>query len=142
MPRLFEVHDRFPEEKLAIVGVHVGIEGGDEVDSAAKLDAVLTETREDYWHGRDLPFPVALVNAEKSRHAGAGTDARSAAAADYGVRYYPTTILIDPNGRVVGDADHLIDSEDDFAELRRLLDNAPSRTKTPRALTKPVLPAR
>ncbi len=141
MPRLFEARDRFPEEKLAIVGVHVGIEGGDEVDTAAKLDAALGETRKNYWLGRDLPFPVALVKAEKTRQVGFETEARSSAAADYGVRYYPMTILIDPNGRVVGEADHLVDSQDDFAELRGLLANAPSRAETSRALKKPVLPA-
>jgi hypothetical protein len=47
--------------------------------------------RELYWRGRDLPFPILLDATGKTIKA-------------YGVRAFPTTILIDPEGRLVGEA--------------------------------------
>jgi thiol-disulfide isomerase/thioredoxin len=142
MPALFEAHDRFPEEQLAIVSVHAGLAGEEEVDTVAELDAALAETRHGYWQGRDLPFPVALVKAEKTPHLGGATEARSRAAADFGVRSYPTTILIDPRGRIVGAADHLIDADDDFAELAEILSSGTTGATGGRGLTQPVIPVR
>jgi hypothetical protein len=49
MPKLFELRDRFPEEKLAIIGVHVSVQGEAEVDTVEELDATLTETRNGLW---------------------------------------------------------------------------------------------
>ena len=103
MPGLFAVRDRIPEDKLAIIGVHVGIEGADEVDTPDELDAALTEIRKELWHGRDLPFPVALVKAEKTPFVGGEGEARSMAAADFGIVFYPAQVLIDPEGNVVKD---------------------------------------
>ena len=79
MPKLFEIRDRFPEDKLAIIGVHVGVPGDLEVDTVEELDAALTETRNELWKGRDLPFPVALVKAEKTKHIDGDGDAGSRA---------------------------------------------------------------
>jgi AhpC/TSA family len=44
-----------------------------------------------YWRDRDLPFPVLL-------------DSTGQTIKDYGVRAFPTTILIDPQGKLVGEA--------------------------------------
>jgi thiol-disulfide isomerase/thioredoxin len=103
MPNLFAVRDRIPEDKLAIIGVHVGLEGADEVNTADKLDTALTDIRKELWHGRDLPFPVALVKAEKTPFIDGEGEARSVAAADYGIVFYPTQVLIDSEGNVVKD---------------------------------------
>jgi hypothetical protein len=67
--------------------------------------------------GRDIPFPVALVMAEPTKQPEAEAIARSVTSADYGVIAYPTTILIDPEGRVVDIADELIDTEQGRAKL-------------------------
>jgi hypothetical protein len=44
-----------------------------------------------YWRGRDLPFPILL-------------DATGQTLKDYGIRAFPTTLLIDPEGKLVGEA--------------------------------------
>jgi thiol-disulfide isomerase/thioredoxin len=103
MPNLFAVRDRIPEEKLAIIAVHVGLEGEEEVNTPDKLDAALADVRTELWHDRDLPFPVALVKAEKTPFIEGEGEARSVAAADYGIVFYPTQVLIDSDGNVVKD---------------------------------------
>jgi thiol-disulfide isomerase/thioredoxin len=101
MPRLFEAYERYSRDELEIIGVHVG--GKDEsVESAEQLDKLLAEIRTEYWTGRDVPFPVALCSSTETPHHGTTSPARSVAAADYGVVGYPTTILIDREGRVIG----------------------------------------
>ena len=98
MPVLLELHDKFKDKGLAIVGVH--LDTGGEVDTAAKLDERLTDVRKTVWKGRDLPFPVALCSGEKVDVGGG--EMRGGPAIQYGVLSYPTTILIDRDGKVVG----------------------------------------
>jgi hypothetical protein len=45
------------------------------------------------WHGRSLPFPI-LLDAQNGQ--------RGATVAAYGIQAFPTTILIDPEGKLVG----------------------------------------
>ncbi len=105
MPALFELYDKYHEQGLEIVGVHIDL-GEDEteaVDSVAKLDQRLVETRRDLWKGHDVPFPVALVVGSHTTYgAGIAHQARCPASAVYGVISYPTQILIDRQGKVVG----------------------------------------
>jgi uncharacterized protein (TIGR03067 family) len=98
MPILFDLHDKFKDRGLAIVGIHLDIDG--EVDTATKLDAKLVSIRKEMWKGRDLPFPVALTSG-KEVDVG-GQQRRRGPVEQYGIQSYPTTILIDPDGKVVG----------------------------------------
>jgi hypothetical protein len=61
------------------------------VESFADLDKKLTKIKEHYWQGKDLPFPVLL-------------DATGKTVQQYGIRAYPTGLLIDPDGKLVGEA--------------------------------------
>lgn len=97
MPVLFELHDKFKDKGLVVVGVHLDVEG--EVDTATKLDEKLVDIRKKLWKGRDLPFSVALCSGERVDHRG-GEQRRGGI--QYGVLRYPTTILIDREGKVVG----------------------------------------
>jgi thiol-disulfide isomerase/thioredoxin len=104
MPELFAAHDKYHDQGLTIIGVHTDL-GSDEeepVDTVERLDARLTSTRSKLWKGRDLPFHVALVRGNRTPY-GEGIDyeARSTAAASYGIVGYPTSILIDRRGTVV-----------------------------------------
>jgi len=99
MPVLIGLHERFADKGLAVVGVHLDVDG--EVDTTAKLDERLTGIRRDLWKGKDLPFPVALVRG-KDVTSPSGDIYRARAAELYGVLGYPTTIVIDREGRVVG----------------------------------------
>jgi hypothetical protein len=58
-----------------------------------EMDAKTERTKQALWHGRSLPFPV-LLDVQKGRH-GATVEA-------FGINSFPTTILIDPEGKLVG----------------------------------------
>jgi thiol-disulfide isomerase/thioredoxin len=121
MPELFELYDKHHKAGLEVIGIHVDL-GADEenpVNTAAKLDERLTDTRKNLWKGRDLPFPVALVSGDRVPFGeGLPGEARGLAAARYGVIFYPTQVLIDRQGNVVG---RFIPNEEGFAQLERLL---------------------
>jgi thiol-disulfide isomerase/thioredoxin len=101
MPQLFELHDRFAKRGLTIIGVHVGLED-ESIDSTEKLDAALALSRKELWDDRDIPFPVAMVASSRQKYAGSDQTSRSQVGADYGIRSYPSQVLIDPAGNVVG----------------------------------------
>jgi thiol-disulfide isomerase/thioredoxin len=120
MPKLFELYDKHHGEGLEVIGVHEAFAGaGDEalVDTVAKLDTRLTETRNELWQGRDLPFPVALVlgNLDAPEK---GYSVRSPASACYGIVGYPTYILIDRRGNLVGT---FHPNEEGIAQLEKTL---------------------
>ena len=105
MPKTFELYDKYHAQGLEVIGVHVDL-GEDEqqpVATVAELDKRLEETKRDLWKGRDLPFPVALVIGKPTSYGeGIEGQARSPASAAFGVTGYPTHILIDRQGKVVG----------------------------------------
>lgn len=106
MPDLFRLYDKYQGAGLEIIGVHIDL-GEDEkepVDSSEKLDARLSTIRKNVWMGRDIPYPVALIAAKRVPYGPAGLtrEARCQSAADYGVTAYPTMVLIDAEGKVVG----------------------------------------
>jgi uncharacterized protein (TIGR03067 family) len=118
MPVLIEMHEKLAAKGLVIVGVHV--DGDGEVDTAAKLDEKIAGFRKKLWSGKDLPFPVALVSGKQI---GEGENkSRGEAAQVYGVESYPTTVLIDREGKVVGKF-HARDAKSAVAEMEKLMDN-------------------
>jgi prepilin-type processing-associated H-X9-DG protein len=97
MPKLMELHDALSEKGLVIIAVH-----DDSVGSIEQMDARLTKVRERYWDGRDLPFLVALDGGGKIRIEGTDNTTQGATTATYGITAFPTTVLIDTDGNVVG----------------------------------------
>ncbi len=59
--------------------------------SFADLDEKLTKVKERFWQGDDLPFPVLLDSTGETNKL-------------YGIRAFPTGLLIDPEGKLVGEA--------------------------------------
>ena len=114
MPVLFELHEKFSGKDLAIVGVHV--DGDGEVDTVAKLDQKFAGFKKDVWKGKDLPFPVAITSGKRDETSGD----RGGSAALYGVRSYPSTILIDRESKVAGHF-HARDSKDAVVQMEKLL---------------------
>jgi len=104
MPELFKVHEKYHDHGLVIVGIHVdtATELKDQVDSAEKLDKRLVTIRKELWDGRDVPFPVALIVQGTPTRDGAPTPRDGEMVATYGLSGYPTQVLIDRNGNVVG----------------------------------------
>ena len=111
MPDMFALHDKYAQRGVVIIGVHVEHELADEteeIDTVEKLDAKLDKVRRELWSGRDLPFPVAIIAArpgavsKKENRLEGVFESRFQVCEDYGVQSYPTRILIDPEGKVVG----------------------------------------
>lgn len=73
-------------EKFEVFAIH---------DEAAKsfreLDQKLARVKKEHWKGKDLPFPI-LLDGKNSTHK------------RYGINSWPTGVLIDPEGKVVGEA--------------------------------------
>jgi RNA polymerase sigma factor (sigma-70 family) len=82
-PALMALHDQFADLGLVVIAVH-----DRSVKSIAELDERLASARDQRWFGRDLPFLVAL-------------DGDGASTAAYGIASFPTSLLIDRDGKVV-----------------------------------------
>jgi len=105
MPKMFALYDEYHDQGLEVIGVHVDLGENEEtpVTTVAELDKRLAQIRKEKWSGRDVPYPTALVLGTPTPYGEATENkAQGAAAAAYGVIGYPTYILIDRAGRVVG----------------------------------------
>ena len=122
IPELFKLQDEFQGKDLVIIGIHTPADESDEIDSVAKLDDKLAQVRETIWKGRDIEFPVAMSRVKIGSYSpGEPTTAASKICFDYGVSAFPTTVLIDRAGKVVGRFDP--SNGEDRAKLRKLLDD-------------------
>jgi thiol-disulfide isomerase/thioredoxin len=83
MPCLMALHDAFADQGLVVIAVHDGT-----AKSIAEIDEQIAPARRRQWFGRDLPFLVALDGD------GSTIDA-------YGITSFPTSLLIDRDGKVV-----------------------------------------
>ncbi|CAN5193237.1 hypothetical protein BH11PLA2_BH11PLA2_13720 [soil metagenome] len=115
MPVLIELHEKFSDKGLVIVGVHLDAEG--EVDTAAKLNERIAGFKKDLWNGKDLPFPTALTSGKTGTEE-AGM--RGGTATQYGILSFPTTILVDREGKIVGDF-HARERKSAIEQIEKLL---------------------
>ena len=74
-------------DKFEVFAIH-----DDAVKSFAELDKKLASIKQRNWQGKDLPFPI-LLDGRKETHA------------LYGIHSWPSGLLIDPDGKLVGEAD-------------------------------------
>lgn len=91
--KLYENHDSL-RDRFEVLAFH---------DATAKtfeeLDERLKLVIEKRWEGKPLPFPILL-------------DSTGATVKAFGIRAYPTNILIDPEGRLVrGNAEKMLESK-------------------------------
>jgi len=82
---LYEDHAN-DRDKFEVIAIH-----DKSVKSLAELDTKLPKLKERFWQGKDLPFPVLLDATGKTEEL-------------YGIHSYPTGLLIDPDGKLVGAA--------------------------------------
>ncbi|MHC4519883.1 MAG: TlpA disulfide reductase family protein [Planctomycetota bacterium] len=87
MPQLIELHDLYYDKGLSVIAVH-----DNSLAAVQELETKLIEARSLYWARRDLPFAVGIDS-------GPG---RGATHEDYGIDQWPTTIVIDREGKVAG----------------------------------------
>jgi hypothetical protein len=110
LPGLIDFYEEHKDhrDKFEIIAFH---------DATAKdfgeLDKHLPGLREKLWRGRDLPFPILLDSTGKTIKA-------------YDIHSFPTTLLIDPDGKLVGQT-----SEED---LEKKLPPTPIGPRVVRAL--------
>ncbi|HEV3303894.1 MAG TPA: redoxin domain-containing protein [Planctomycetaceae bacterium] len=112
MPQTFDLYDRYSKQGLVVIGVHTEL-SSEGVDSVEKLDAKLVSIRKNLWHGRDIPFPVALARPNGEH---------CAVAEDYGISEWPTMILMDRHGKIV---DVMHPNAEGIALLQKALDDKP-----------------
>jgi hypothetical protein len=85
--------------------------------SFAELDQKLERPKKSYWGGKDLPFPILLDDTGQTLKT-------------YEIRAFPTTILINPEGKLVGEAGE--------EELEKKLPPLPVAVRLARAMDKNV----
>jgi len=118
IPRLIELDQRYRGRGLQILGIH--IDAGNRITSLADYDAYAKSLKTGILDGKDITYPVALIAEKPTPFVGNSVkDATCELAAAYGVNSYPTMILIDRNGNVVGD---FRDTPEGLATLETLLD--------------------
>lgn len=100
MPELMRIYDMYKDRGLVVIGVH-----DDSVESIAEMDEKLVHVREKAWHGRAIPFPVALDGGGNQRIQGTGAYARGKTTAAYHVTTFPTTLLIGADGLIQAQLD-------------------------------------
>lgn len=88
LPELIGLVDDHAEhrDRFQIIAVH-----DSRLKTFAELDPLVAPIKARYWHGRDLPFPVVI-------------DAEHKTETVFGVAGWPTGLLIDPDGKLVGEA--------------------------------------
>ena len=100
---LFALRSEFKEKDLAIIGLHTPADEMDQIDSVAKLDEKLASVREKTWKGNDIPFPVAMCRSAAGAISPDGPASHvSKMCIEYGIDGFPTAVLIDREGKVVG----------------------------------------
>jgi thiol-disulfide isomerase/thioredoxin len=118
LAELIDFYDdhRAERDKFEILAFHDGT-----VKDFSEMDAKTERTRKTLWRGRDLPFPI-LLDAQRG-----GLGATITA---YDIHSFPTTILIDPEGKLVGQVG--------IQALEEKLTPIPLSVRIPRALDRDV----
>jgi hypothetical protein len=89
LPELIAFYEDHAEhrDKFEVLAVH-----DQAAKSLADLDQKLVRVKKQNWQGKDLPFPILLDGQNRTHKR-------------YGINSWPTTLLIDPDGKLVGHAD-------------------------------------
>jgi len=115
MPHLMIISKAFPDDKLTVIAVH-----DDSVISLEEMDRKLGDIKKRIWMGNDMDFPVALDGGGETKVEGSNHSVKGATTAAYGIRSFPTTLLIDPKGNVIGRF-HAPSLEEKLRGLEKLL---------------------
>jgi thiol-disulfide isomerase/thioredoxin len=100
MPALIDLYGEYRERGVEVVALH-----DDSVESVEELDEIVTKLVKNQWNGRKLPFPVLLDGGGSTQIPGSVHSVNGATTAAYGVTSFPTTIVVDRKGHVVGTLD-------------------------------------
>ena len=89
------------------------------VQSFDELKTRLSGVKRQLWNNRDIPFTIAFDRPDPAVGAGDSAIGRGMTIARYKVHGFPTTLVIDQEGKVVG----RVDARDDDA-LNAIIDQA------------------
>ena len=111
LPNLMEIYDEHPEDrdKFVVLAFH-----SKDIASFEELDPKLKPIIESTWGGRELPFPILL-------------DSTGQTVETYGISIWPTTIAINPEGKVVRGGEYTFE---------KTLPKIPAARRIPRLLDK------
>ena len=114
MPHLIDLYEdhKADRDKFEILAFHDA-----QAKNFAELDSKLEPIIKNAWSGRPLPFPILL-------------DSTGETIEKFGIRAFPTMLLIDPGGRLVGEVKE--------AELEKHLPPVPLSERLPKALDRNV----
>jgi thiol-disulfide isomerase/thioredoxin len=102
MPRLMEFQRRFKDHPLVILALHDA-----SVASFREYRKAVTDLPQKIWGTKDLPFPVLLDRSPQRKETGAnsqgpGDRGTGRTAERYEIDSWPSTFLIDRDGKLVG----------------------------------------
>jgi hypothetical protein len=120
MPHLIDAHERYRGKPVAIIALH-----DQSIQSVDQLKRQLSGVKHLLWNDRDLPFTVAFDRPDPAVDAGAAAIARGTTIARYKITRFPTTLVIDQDGKVVAPVDAREDGQLN-AMIDKLL-NKPAR---------------
>ncbi len=115
MPNLIDIYDDFHDRDLEVIAIH-----DDSVASIDELKTTLAKLSKENWMGRELPFPVLLDGGGETLIPGTESKASGATTATYGITAFPTTLVIDGEGRIHGQI-NLHDLQSARQQLEELL---------------------
>ena len=98
IPKLIDLHEKYGNKGLVIIGIH-----DDSMNSVKDLEMEINKLSKERWDGRKIPFAIALDGGGRCPIEGAKLTSSGATTAAYGIQSWPTMVLIDKQGRVVGD---------------------------------------
>ncbi len=97
MPALVEAYDHYKGKPVAIIALH-----DQSVQSRDAYERKLTEIKRQAWNNRDLPFQLAVDRPDPALAAGESQIGRGITCKRYGIHLFPTTLVIDQEGKVAG----------------------------------------
>jgi thiol-disulfide isomerase/thioredoxin len=98
IPELITLHEKYHDKGLVIIGIH-----NDVKNSVKDLEKELKKLSKEQWDGSKIPYALALDDGGTCKIEGTGKTASGATTAAYGIQAFPTMVLIDKQGKVVGD---------------------------------------
>jgi thiol-disulfide isomerase/thioredoxin len=112
MPHLIDAHERYRGKPVVIITLH-----DQSMQSLDQLKRQLSGVKRQFWNDRELPFTVAFDRPDPAVAAGAAAIARGTTIARYKINLFPTTLVIDQDGKVVAP----VDARDD-GQLNAMID--------------------
>jgi thiol-disulfide isomerase/thioredoxin len=115
IPSLMAIHEQFPDQGLVILGIHDA-----SVGSIAEMDEKLVSIRKQLWMDHDINYAVAIDRPDPAKTNTPNPRASGATATAYGIERFPTLLLINPAGQMLGEF-HATNLDAMIAQLEKLL---------------------